>query len=52
MPKISVIVPSYNVEAFLAETLDSVLNQTYPKKKKKKIKEDNKNGTWKDAAEY
>jgi len=29
-PRFSVIVPAYNVEAFIAETLDSVLGQTLP----------------------
>lgn len=29
MPKISVVIPVYNVEAYLRECLDSVLNQSY-----------------------
>lgn len=29
MPKVSVVIPVYNMEAFLAETLDSVLASTY-----------------------
>lgn len=28
--KISIVVPAYNIEAFLARTLDSILAQTYP----------------------
>ena len=28
-PKISVIIPVYNVEKYLAECLDSVINQTF-----------------------
>ena len=28
MPKVSVIIPVYNVEAYLRECLDSVINQT------------------------
>ena len=30
MPKISVIVPVYNVEKYLSECLDSIINQTFP----------------------
>lgn len=30
MPKVSVIIPSYNHEKFVAEAIQSVLNQTYP----------------------
>ena len=29
MPTVSVVVPSYNCEAFIEETIDSVLNQTF-----------------------
>jgi glycosyltransferase involved in cell wall biosynthesis len=29
-PRVSVIIPAFNAEAFIAETLDSVLTQTYP----------------------
>ena len=52
MPKISVIVPSYNVEAFLAEALDSVLNQTYSDWECIIVDDGSKDGTWKVAAEY
>ncbi|MGI6218196.1 MAG: glycosyltransferase family 2 protein, partial [Coriobacteriales bacterium] len=30
LPKISIVVPVYNVEDYLQECLDSLLNQTYP----------------------
>lgn len=30
LPLISVIVPAYNAETFIAETIDSILSQTYP----------------------
>ncbi|RFT38092.1 glycosyl transferase, partial [Bifidobacteriaceae bacterium NR003] len=29
MPKVSIIVPIYNVEAFLPECLESIKNQTF-----------------------
>ncbi len=29
MPKISIIVPVYNVEKYLSECLDSLINQTF-----------------------
>lgn len=29
-PKISVVVPIYNVESYLEKSLDSILNQDYP----------------------
>lgn len=30
MNKVSVVVPVYNVEEYLEECIDSILNQTYP----------------------
>lgn len=30
LPKVSIIIPVYNSERFLAETIESALNQTYP----------------------
>ena len=30
MPKISVLIPAYNVEKYIARCLDSVIGQTFP----------------------
>ena len=30
LPKISVIIPAYNTEKYLNESINAVLNQTYP----------------------
>jgi len=52
MPKISVIVPSYNVENFLAETLDSVRSQTYGDWECIIVDDGSTDGTWKVAKEF
>ena len=30
LPKVTVVIPSYNHERYVIETIDSVLNQSYP----------------------
>ena len=52
MEKVSVIIPIYNVEKYLSECLDSVVNQTYKNLEIILINDGSKNGSANICKEY
>lgn len=52
MPKVSILIPAYNVEKYLPQCLDSILNQTYRDMQIVVIDDGSKDATWNVMQEY
>src|SRR5215813_5097850 len=52
MPAISIVIPNYNGERFLAQAIDSVLEQTFPDWELTIIEDGSKDGSLAIAEEY
>lgn len=52
MPKVSILIPAYNVEKYLSQCLDSVLYQTYRNLQIVVIDDGSKDGTWDVMQDY